>query len=195
MITAAALPDRKRGDQGFTTPWMLGLCAIIIAFGLFMYDVWGVYSVHRQLSGWADASAAGAAAKLSEDRYLNDGEIVLDTGCGDFSFNTTSATTRERICTPNPGDTGAMARIQQLLYDPENPTVKVDDQLDLSTVVFAEQLCGSGEWGALRVRVELKRPVQIALFEVFGGESDKMVTASSTASPAVSDGGGLEGEC
>lgn len=66
-----------RGDRGFLTIWMLGLCVILLALGGLSVDLWHVFDQRQSLAGDADAAAVAGASGIDTTLAYR-GTIALD---------------------------------------------------------------------------------------------------------------------
>ena len=69
---------RLRGDRGFFTIWMLGLCILLLALGGVSVDLWHAFAQRQQLAGVADAAAVAGASGIDAGQYYATGRVVLD---------------------------------------------------------------------------------------------------------------------
>lgn len=72
------LRRRVRGDRGFLTIWMIGLCILLLALGGVSVDLWHAFSQRQQLVGMADAAAVAGASGIDTSQYNKTGKVVLD---------------------------------------------------------------------------------------------------------------------
>lgn len=67
-----------RGDGGFFTIWLLGLCILLLALGGVSVDLWHAFSQRQQLAGVADSAAVAGASGIDTETYYATGNVVLD---------------------------------------------------------------------------------------------------------------------
>ena len=68
----------KRGERGFVTIWMLGLCVMLFFLGGIALDMWRAFSERRGLAAMADAAAMAGASGIDEELYRTTGIVELD---------------------------------------------------------------------------------------------------------------------
>jgi hypothetical protein len=73
-----ALPDPQVDEGGWTTIWILGLCAMLLFLGGLSLDLWRAFGERRNVAAAADAAALAGANALDESRFRQGGGVHLD---------------------------------------------------------------------------------------------------------------------
>jgi Flp pilus assembly protein TadG len=69
---------RAADERGMMAVWAILFTILLLGFGSFAWESWGVFNTWREVSGRADAAAIAGASGLDEEVYRRSGRVVLD---------------------------------------------------------------------------------------------------------------------
>lgn len=110
------LRRRLRGDCGFLTIWMLGVCILLLALGGVSVDLWHAFSQRQQLAGMADAAAVAGASGIDTTQYYKTGKVVLDQDAATALVDQSLASQQ---------DVGSFVGLQSVSLSPDDSEITV----------------------------------------------------------------------
>jgi hypothetical protein len=72
------LRERAAEERGTMAVWAILFTILLLGFGSFAWEAWGVFNTWRGVSGRADAAAIAGGSGLDEEAYRRSGQVVLD---------------------------------------------------------------------------------------------------------------------
>ena len=117
--------SRLRGEGGFLTLWILGLCLLILALGGVSLDLWRVFSQRQALAGLVDAASLAGASGI-DPAAARAGVVRLDPA---------DATARAEASVAGQPDTGSLvvsSLVVQVAPDGSAITVSAEGSVHLT---------------------------------------------------------------
>ena len=85
------MTPRARGEDGFFSLWVLGLCCVVLMIGGLSIDLWRAFSERRALAAIADSAAIAGASGIDVNAFRDSGQVVLDAVPGGTAWRLADA--------------------------------------------------------------------------------------------------------